>query len=138
MGLDKLCCLAAAAMLVLVGAAHSTPAPSGILEGTLKAPVQRGIDIPDEAAITPSPAAQPKYTLVVRTSAGKEVAQCDTDEKGKYRVVLPPGAYVLDLKDARKPRPSAGSLPRPVTVAAGETVRVDIELLADLKILQGR
>lgn len=125
-------------MLVLVGSARATPAPSGVLEGTLKAPVQRGVDIPDEATASPSPAPQPQYTLVVRTTAGKNVAQCDTDEQGKYRVALPPGEYVLDLKDRRKPGPGAGSLPRPVTVAAGETVRVDIQLPVDLRVMQGR
>lgn len=125
-------------MLALVGAAHATPAPSGVLEGTLKVPVQRGIAIPDEAPASPSPVAQPTYTLIVRTSAGKQVAQFDTDEQGKYRVALPPGEYVLDVKDLRKAHPAAGSLPRPVTVAAGETVRVDIALMPDPKVMQGR
>lgn len=125
--------IAVAAMLIAVGTASATPPPLGILEGTLKAPVQRGAELADDVSSS-SASDQPTYTLALRKD-GKEVAHVETDKQGKYRIALPPGEYVLDLKEVRKRRRVAGSLPRHVTVLVDKTSRVDIELPADPSVM---
>ena len=54
------------------------------------------------------------------------------DDNGHYRVSLPPGDYVLALK-----RPASKRIQqqqRPFTVVSQKTVRMDMEIMADLSV----
>jgi hypothetical protein len=48
------------------------------------------------------------------------------DEKGNYRVAVPPGDYVLDVQDRRRRHVRAA--PQPFTVASNQTAHVDMNI----------
>jgi hypothetical protein len=49
------------------------------------------------------------------------------DEKGNYRVAVPPGDYVLDVQDRRRRR-HVRAAPQPFTVASNQTAHVDMNI----------
>jgi hypothetical protein len=114
----------------LAGAVPLTSAaPTGILEGHLKILSSKEVQLQDDARATPEAPEQlySEYPLIVRSrDGGKEVARVTADAGGNYRLTLPPGDYVLDIQ--RRPRGRVRATPQPFTVAAGQTVRVDMEI----------
>jgi hypothetical protein len=103
--------------------------PQGFMEGHLKiiSVMQAG-----ESDEMPRPGILPQsyaeYPLVVLSQEGKkEVAQVTADEKGNYRVALPPGAYVLDMQKPAAKR--AHAKPQPFKVVSNQTVRVDMTIV---------
>jgi hypothetical protein len=64
--------------------------------------------------------------LLIRTDGGILVQSVTADPDTGYSVSLHPGTYVVDIT----PRGIGGSpdLPRTVTIHAGETVRLDIDI----------
>jgi len=68
------------------------------------------------------------YPLVVLTrDETKQIARIIAERDGNYRVALPPGDYILDVQ-----RHESGNLrtkPQPFTIAAGQTVRVDMTII---------
>ena len=115
-------------------ASTPTPAPSGLLEGRLKISAQRGVEIADETRGGNEPGEFGDYTLIVLAEGGdKEVTQIHPNDKGEYRVALPPGKYVLAAKQPRIRTPRTAGLPRPFTVHANRTVRVDMEIGGDIQ-----
>lgn len=68
-----------------------------------------------------------EYPLVVLSRDGKrEVARLSADANGNYRAELLPGDYLLDVQD-REQKHLRGR-PRMFTIAAGQTIRVDMNL----------
>ena len=119
--------------LVLASGSRSSDAlPSGVMEGHLKIVSPRAVEPSDEM---PRPAVAPetyaKYPLIVLSRDGeKEIAHVTADENGKYRVALPPGAYILDVQ-GRVPK-GLRAKPQPFTVVSNQTVRVDMNILIGL------
>jgi len=69
-----------------------------------------------------------EYLLLVLTRDGRRaITRVTADRDGKYRVALPPGDYVLDVQ-GRKPKGHLRAKPQPFTIAAGRTVRVDMNI----------
>ena len=69
-----------------------------------------------------------EYPLIILSKAGqKEVSRFTADQDGNYRVSLPPGDYILDVQ-GRKPKGHLRAKPQPFTIAAGRTVRVDMNI----------
>ena len=67
------------------------------------------------------------YPLIVLSQSDrKEIALVTADEHGNYRAPLPPGNYVLDIQDRMRRRVRA--TPQPFTIAANQTVRVDMAI----------
>ena len=123
---------AAAASLTLTGTTPSYAVPPGFLEGHLKIVSPRAVE-PSDAV--PRPAVAPetyaKYPLIILSQDGKkEIARIIPDESGHYGVALPPGAYILDVKDRVAKRVRAK--PQPFTVVSNQTVRVDMNILIGL------
>lgn len=115
-------------------ASTPTPPPSGFLEGRLKIPAQRGVDIADHTGGGDEPAEFADYTLTVLTEGGdKEVTQIQPNDKGEYRVALPPGKYILAAKQPRIRKPRSPGILRPFSVLANRTVRVDMEIGSDIR-----
>ena len=56
----------------------------------------------------------------------KEVALVTADGNGNYGVALPPGAYVLDVRD--RVRKHVRAKPRRFTVVSQQTVHVDMDI----------
>lgn len=110
-----------------VGAPAQGPVASGVLQGHLSifspATVQ-----PDDATL-PDVTAETyrNYPIVVLTQDGKkEIARVTADEHGNFRVVLPAGAYILDVYD--RVRKHVRAKPQPFTVLSNETTRVDLQM----------
>ena len=121
--------VAASICLMLAGTESIKAAPQGFVEGHLKIVSPRVVEPPDEmprpAVVAPETYAQ--YPLIVLSEDGKkEIAYVTPDERGNYRVSLPPGAYVLDVKDRVAKRVHAK--PQPFTVVSNQTVRVDLSI----------
>jgi hypothetical protein len=101
------------------------------MEGHLKIVSPKAVEPSDNM---PRPAVAPEtyaqYPLIILSQDGeKEIAHVTADENGKYRVALPPGAYILDLKDRVAKRVRAK--PQPFTVVSNQTVRVDMDIDTD-------
>jgi hypothetical protein len=120
--------------LVLAGSAASSDAlPSGAMEGHLKIVSPRAVEPSDNM---PRPAGAPEtyaeYPLIILSQDGKkEIAHVTADESGKYRVALPPGAYILDVKDRAAKRVRAK--PQPFTVVSNQTVHVDTNIFTGFR-----
>jgi len=120
--------------LVLAGSATSSDAlPSGTMEGHLKIVSPKAVEPSDNM---PRPAVAPEtyaeYPLIILSQDGKkEIAQVTPDENGKYRVELPAGAYILDVKDRAAKRIRAK--PQPFTVISSQTVRVDMNIFTGFR-----
>jgi len=107
----------------------------GILQGHLKIFPSKEVEL---AAPENSPTASSKivqsyeeYPLIVlRKNNGKEVTRVIADTNGNYRIALPPGDYVLDVRRAASGRPLGHlrATPQPFTVVLGQTVRVDMDI----------
>jgi hypothetical protein len=119
--------ISAGAFFVLVFTAFSDTAPEGSVEGHLKIVSSREVELADG---TPSPTTAENYSdypLVILSGDQKtEIARVTADENGNYRVALPPGDYILDVKDRR--RRHVRATPQPFTVASNQTVHVDMNI----------
>src|SRR5436309_2080211 len=92
--------IGACTFLILVGTGSINAAPQGFLEGQLKIVSPRTVEPSDNM---PRPAVAPEtyaeYPLIILSQDGKkEIAHVTPDKNGKYRVALPPSAYVLDVQ----------------------------------------
>jgi hypothetical protein len=81
-------------------------------------------NMPRLAAVVPETYAE--YPLIILSQEAKEIARMTADENGNYRISLPPGAYVLDVKDRVAKRIRAK--PQPFTVVSNQSVRVDMNI----------
>ncbi len=101
--------------VVLAGAQSSPPPVSGTgIEGLiLISPIQGG---PTRQG-APDSKPLPKTAFVVQQGA-RSVASFETDEQGRFRVLLPPGHYTISKKDGKSGVGSFG--PFEVDVTAGQ------------------
>jgi hypothetical protein len=100
--------------------------PMGFLEGHLKIISSREVELADETPSKMTTENYIDYPLVILSRDKKaEVAHVTVDEHGNYRVALPPGDYVLDVQNRRR---HVRATPQPFTVAANQTVRVDMAI----------
>src|SRR5260370_42693634 len=104
------------------------------MEGHLKIVSPRAVEPSDNM---PRPAVAPEtyaeYPLIILSQDGKkEIAHVIADENGKYRVALPPGAYILDVQERAVKRIHAK--PQPFAVVSNQTVRVDLGIFIALGI----
>jgi hypothetical protein len=117
--------------LMLAGTASVSAAPQGFMEGHLKIVVIRAVE-PDDMP-QPAPETYAEYPLVILSQDGKrEIARATADKSGNYRVALPPGAYILALRERSGEEGAAERIhanPQPFTVVSNQTVRVDMTIL---------
>ena len=121
--------IGACTLLVLAGTSSIDAAPPGFLEGHLKIVFLGAAEPSDNmprSAVAPETYAE--YPLVVLSQSDKkEIARVTADENGNYRTALPPGAYILDVQGRGPKRLRAR--PQAFTVAANQTVRVDMSIV---------
>jgi hypothetical protein len=114
-------------------AVESSAGPSvapGFLEGRLKIHISGGAKLADGDEAKAASVNYAEYPMVVlRKDNREEIAQITPDENGHYRIPLPPGDYVLELKTRVRKRVQTQQ--RPFTVVSQQTARVDMELLPD-------
>ena len=123
---------AACIFLMLAGAASIKAAPQGFMEGHLKIVVIRAVESDSMPQPTVAPESYAEYPLVILSQDGKrEIARLAADKSGNYRVALPPGAYILAVQERPAEERAAERIhanPRPFTVVANQTVRVDMRI----------
>ncbi len=117
-------CVSVAVLSVLAGPALIHAAPTGIVVGHLSIVAHEEVELADEKA--PAVATFARYPLVILGKDEKEVTRVTADAKGDYRVVLPPGDYVLDAQG--RTRRHLRAKPQPFTVISNQTVRVDLTI----------
>jgi hypothetical protein len=121
-------------LIFLLGGSPSINAASqGFLEGHLKIIFGMAVEPSDDM---PRPEGAPRsyaqYPLVVLSQEEKkEIARVTADEKGNYRVGLPPGNYVLDVQDLVAKHIRAA--PQRFTVVSNQTVHVDMNIVIGIR-----
>jgi hypothetical protein len=103
------------------------------MEGHLKIVSPRAVEPSDNM---PRPAVAPEtyaeYPLIILSQDGKkEIAHVTADENGKYRIALPPGAYILAVQDRTTKRVRGKR--EPFTIVSNQTVRVDMNVFAGFR-----
>ena len=119
--------IAAGAFLIADGGGASSPIPLGFLEGNLKIFSLKTVELAEDRVSKFAPVNYAEYPLLILSKDGRnEVARITADENGHYRLTLPPGDYVLDVK-GRVPQ-GVRAKPHPFTVVSQQTVRVDMDI----------
>ena len=108
-------------------AVPTNPPPTGTLQGHVTigplVPVLRE-GVPDP---TPAPEVYAAYPITIYSADGlTEIAVLVIDFQGNYRIELPVGDYLID-SERRGPSGAAG-LPATVTITAGETTTLNIDI----------
>jgi hypothetical protein len=100
------------------------PASKGILIGEVVA----GPTCPVDTAEQPCPPrAVPNRPVFIETLGGTVVMRVTTDQQGRFQITLAPGTYRVLVPQDGKPFPTQDT-PQQVTVIAGQTMQVVIEL----------
>jgi len=124
-----------AAMLIGI-TAFADDTSRGVLEGHLKIISSKEVELaaPENSSAPTSKIDVQSYgeypLIVLGKNNGKEVTRVTADTNGNYRVALPPGDYVLDVRRGANGRP-LGHLraePHPFTILPNQTVRVDMDI----------
>jgi len=108
-------------------AAEAAPAPIGEVEGQIKVLVSKGTQLADDSSPSKNKPAYGDYPVVVLSKDRKtEIAQVPVDAEGHFRLNLPAGEYILDIKPQSQRRLLETA--RSFSVAPGKTVHVDLEI----------
>jgi hypothetical protein len=120
--------IAACLSLVLAGISSIRAAAPGFLEGHLKIVSVKEVELADGKPPTKAMSENySEYPLIIRSRDGeKEIARITADGNGNYRLSLPPGDYILDVK-GRRPG-GIRAKPKSFTVVSNQTVRVDMNI----------
>ena len=120
------------ALPAITGTVAGDSEATGWVEGHLSLTLLKGVDTGDETG--PATAAQgtyAEYPLIILTADRRQqVARIIADASGHYRAELAPGTYVLDAENRLRKR--LGVKTQPFTVAANETVHIDVTVMIGL------
>lgn len=125
----KVLSLALAVTMALFAGARvcGSGSTDGVLEGQVKISPQRGVDLADNTSPDHGKVPYGECSLVVLSKDGRsEVAQVTADKDGRFRVGLPAGDYVLDLKRGGRHRVLGTA--KTFTIVAQQTVHVDLDV----------
>jgi len=112
----------------VIGCLASDNPALGFLEGRLKILAFKDVELAEENPPKFSGGNYAEYPLIVLSQDGKkEIARVTADENGAYRVALPPGDYILDVK-GRVLKGHVRAKPQRFTVASNQIVRVDMNI----------
>jgi hypothetical protein len=113
-------CLAFGAAKISV----ASPA-TGTVEGKVRLLFSKGTEPAGDASARKEKLPDAGYPVVVLKKEGRaQVAETAVDAEGRFRIDLPPGDYLLDVKRDGRRRLLVDT--RPFTVVAGQTVQVDL------------
>jgi hypothetical protein len=112
--------------LVPIGCFASDNAALGFVEGHLRILAFRDVELSDGTPSKFNGGNNSEYPLIILSQDGKkEIARVAADGNGAYRVALPPGDYILDVK-GRVPKGHVRAKPQRFTVASNQIVHVDM------------
>jgi hypothetical protein len=120
--------IAGCIFVVLIGgtAASDAVAP-GFVEGHLKIISPTPVELADGNTPTFTAETYSEYPLIIlNQKEKKEITRVTADRNGNYRVLLPPGDYVLDVQE--RARKHVRGKPQFFTVVSNQTVRVDMDI----------
>lgn len=113
--------------LVIVLAAGCARNDTGLLEGQVTIGPLAPVEQEGQPQPTPRPEDYAAREVVVLNGNGiGEVARASIDGRGHYSIVLLPGLYQIDINHAGSDR--ADGFPKSVTIVAGETTTLDIDI----------
>jgi hypothetical protein len=99
---------------------------TGVVEGQLKILSERGASL-DGVSSKGEKAPCEKCALVILSKNDRtEIAQVTTDKEGHFRVGLPAGDYILELKHNGRIR--LLGVPKAFTITAEQTVHVEMDV----------
>ena len=102
--------------------------PASASKGILIGEVVAGPTCPVATAEQPCPPrAVPNRLIMIETLSGAIVMKVTTDQHGRFRIMLAPGTYRVLVPPDGNPFPTQRT-PQQVTVIAGQTMQVLIEL----------
>jgi len=115
----------------LAAARTNCAAQLGVLEGHLNIASLKEVELAnDNGPRVPSKAYPQNYAeyplIILNKEDQKEIARATADDQGNYRVSLPPGDYILDVK-GRGPG-HVRAKPKPFTILPNQTKRVDMAI----------
>jgi hypothetical protein len=114
--------------LVPIGCLAWDNTAPGFLEGHLRILAFKDVELAEENPPKFSGGNYSEYPLIILSQDGKkEIARVTADGNGAYRVALPPGDYILDVK-GRVPKGHVRAKPQPFTVGPNQTSRVDMNI----------
>ena len=117
---------------LILGTTWVAAVTPGLLEGHLKIISLKEVELADEKPSESTVVNYSDYHLVILSPDGKqEVARVAMDDNGDYRIALPPGDYVIDVQKRR--RHHARVKPKPFTIVANQTVRMDMAIDAGVR-----
>jgi hypothetical protein len=118
--------LVGAAMALVFGASMDASAPlAGIVEGQLKIVSEKGASLDGVSKDEKAPCEKCALIILSKTDRS-EIAQVITDKEGHFRVGLPAGDYILELKRRGRIRLLGG--PKEFTITAEQTVHVEMDV----------
>jgi hypothetical protein len=119
--------------LVPIGCFASDDAAPGFVEGHLRILAFRDVELSDGNPPKFSGGNYAEYPLIILSQDGKkEIARVTADGNGAYRVPLPPGDYILDVK-GRVPKGHVRAKPQRFAVVSNQTVLVDLAIDAGVR-----
>ena len=120
--------IAGCIFVVLIGGTVASDAvPPGFVEGHLKIISLTPVELADGNTPTVTAETYSEYPLIIlNREEKKEITRVTADRNGNYRVVLPPGDYILDVQ-GRAHKHVRGK-PQFFAVVSNQTVRVDMDI----------
>lgn len=96
----------------------------GILDGVVEASPTCPVETVPQ---TCPPKPVPDRVVLIETTGGTVITKVTTDQQGRFVITLAPGSYKLQIAQGAAPYPIQRK-PLSVTIVAGQTVQVQIEL----------
>jgi hypothetical protein len=116
----------ALALAAWAGCMAGPAGPKGTLQGQVTIGPICPVERPDQLC-TPTPEAYATRKVLVFSAEGaSRIATVSLNQTGYYRVELEPGTYVVDINRVGIDR--SPDVPRTITLAAGETYTLDIDI----------
>jgi len=100
--------------------------PKGTLQGQVTIGPICPVERPDRPCLPTPETYAARKVLVLSSDGANLVATVPLNQTGSYRVELDPGTYVVDINRAGIDR--SPDVPRTITLTAGETVTLDIDI----------
>ena len=114
--------------VVPIGCLASDNTAPGFLEGRLRILAFKDVELAESSPSKFRGGNYAEYPLIILSQDGKkEIARVTADGNGAYRVALPPGDYILDVK-GRVPKGHVRVKPQRFAVASNQTVHVDMNI----------
>ena len=119
--------IVAALCLAVTAASNASAAGTGVLEGQVQLSASIGTHLADDTSPSQKKVPCAEYPVVVLSKDGRtQVAEVPVNAEGRFRINLPPGDYLLDVK--REGRRQVRVSARPFAVVAGQTIQVDLDI----------